>query len=86
MLQGLGLEHMGLEDLQKPPSHSISEVQDSHKETPGPGYAEMGPMLPYSSSQAGCGTSSGPKGSPDHFPLLLLLELLVGLIQVFEYL
>ena len=86
MPQGWDLEHMGLGNLQRPPSHSISEVQDSHEETPGPGHSETGPRAPYSSSQAACGISSGPKGTWGHRPPLLPLEVLMGSIQVFEHL
>lgn len=69
-----------------PPSHSIEQVQDHHKEALGPGNAEKGPAAPYSSFQAGSSISSGPKGARDHLPLLLPLELLVGSIQVCEHL
>lgn len=67
-------------------SASTKKVQDSHKETPGPGCAETGPAAPHSSSQAGCGVSSGPAETRDRLPLLLLLELLVGSIQVLQHL
>lgn len=55
---------------------------NSHEEIPGPGDAEKGPLAPSSSFQA----DSGPQGAPNHFPLLLLLELLMGLVQVCEHL
>ena len=82
----LGLGHMGLGYLQEPASHSINEVPDSHEETPGPGDAEKGPPALSASLQAGSGMSSGPQGAWGHLPLLLMLELLVGLIQVCEHL
>lgn len=46
----------------------------------------MRTLAPSSSFQAGSGTSSGPEGAWGHLPLLLLLEFLVGLIQVCKHL
>lgn len=73
----LGSGHMGLGGLQKPPSHSTEEVHNHHRETLAPGNSEEGPRAP---------DSSGPEGAGGHLPLLLLLKLLVGSIQVCEHL
>lgn len=61
-------------------------MQGSHEGIPGPGDVEKGPLAPPSSFQADSGISLGPQGARNHLPLFLLLELLVGLVQVCEHL
>lgn len=85
MPQVLGSEHRRLGYLQKPPSHSINEVQDSHRALPDQGTLRRAQQL-LLLWPGGCGIPSGPEGARGHRPLLLLLELFMGSVQVRKYL
>lgn len=84
MCQVLGLEPVAL-GLRKPPSLDEEDTGQPQGDS-WAGCTESGPVAPHSSSQAACGIASGPAGTPDRLPLLLLPELLMGSIQVLQHL